>query len=210
MFFSADTGSGSHLYRQGFPDGPVVQLSFGPGEEWSFAVSPDGSSLVASVGTREVSVMVHTAAGFAKDFPTAEDTPEALLQLAIAYEFASKMPEAKKWYTDLATGHPQTKPGHRASGALRRLDLKGKPFEFVGPSLDGTSINAKNYRGEVLLVTYWSTWCTNCTQDIPVLQALYERYQSPTAIRVSSRCGAQRPTPACRFRCTSHWFRGCR
>jgi thiol-disulfide isomerase/thioredoxin len=115
---------------------------------------------------------------FTKEFPVADDAPEAMLQLAIANEFAGKMPEAKKWYTDLATGHPQTKPGHRASGALRRLDLKGKPFEFVGPSLDGTSINAKNYRGEVLLVTYWSTWCTTCTQDIPVLQALYERYQS--------------------------------
>jgi len=70
MFFSADTGSGSHIYRQGFPDGPVVQLTFGPGEEESFAVSPDGRSLVASVGSKEASVMVHTAAG---DKPIAQE-----------------------------------------------------------------------------------------------------------------------------------------
>ncbi len=70
MFFSADTGSGSHIYRQSFPDGPVVQLTFGPSEEGSFAVSPDGRSLVASVGTREASVVVHTAEG---DKPIAED-----------------------------------------------------------------------------------------------------------------------------------------
>jgi thiol-disulfide isomerase/thioredoxin len=114
--------------------------------------------------------------GFAKDFPTAEDTPEALLQLAIAYEFASKMPEAKKWYTELAAGHSDTRPGRRAAGALRRMDLKGKPFQFTGPLLDGGTFDAKAYRGRVVLVAYWSTWCTVCTQDVPVLKELYKRY----------------------------------
>jgi len=27
----------------------------------------------------------------------------------------------------------------------------------------------------VLLVVYWSTWCATCTEDLPVLRALYER-----------------------------------
>ena len=63
MFFCADTGSGSHIFRQRFPDGPVVQLTFGPGEEEGFAISRDGSSLVASVGSNEVVIMVHTADG---------------------------------------------------------------------------------------------------------------------------------------------------
>jgi thiol-disulfide isomerase/thioredoxin len=113
---------------------------------------------------------------FTKEFPTAEDAPEALLQLAIANEFSGQMPDAKKWYTELATAHPQTKPGHRAEGALRRIDLKGKPFKFSGPSLEGGTINASDYPNRILLVTYWSTWCTACTQDIPVLQAFYDRY----------------------------------
>lgn len=113
---------------------------------------------------------------FTKQFPTAEDAPEALLQLAIANEFTGQMPDAKKWYTQLAEAHAQTKPGRRAAGALRRIDLKGKPFELAGPLLDGGAFDAKGYRGRVLLVTYWSTWCNACTQDIPVLKSLYERY----------------------------------
>ncbi len=115
---------------------------------------------------------------FAKDFPASEDAPEALLQLAIAYEFAGKMPDAKKWYTDLAARHPDTRPGHRATGALRRMDLKGKPLQFTGPLLDGGTFDAKGYRGRVLLVAYWSTWCTACTQDVPVLKELYKRYHN--------------------------------
>ncbi|HEV8002025.1 MAG TPA: redoxin domain-containing protein [Planctomycetaceae bacterium] len=115
---------------------------------------------------------------FTKQFPTAEDAPEALLQLAIANEFTGQMPDAKKWYSELAEQHPQTKPGRRAAGALRRIDLKGKPFQFTGPLLDGGTFSANDYRGKVLLLAYWSTWCTACTQDIPVLKSLSERYGS--------------------------------
>lgn len=116
---------------------------------------------------------------FTKEYPAADDTPEALLQLAIAHEFIGQLADAKHWYGDLAERYPQTKPGHRAAGALRRLELKGKLFDFTGPALgDGHPISARDDRGKVLLLCYWSTWCTVCTQDLPVLRALYDQYNS--------------------------------
>jgi serine/threonine protein kinase len=63
LLFIGNAGSGSHIFRQQFPDGPVTQLTFGPGEEGSFALSPDGTYLVASVGAPESTVVVHTSAG---------------------------------------------------------------------------------------------------------------------------------------------------
>jgi len=63
MFFLAGAGSGYHIYRQHIPDGPVVQLTFGPSEEDSFAIAPSGSFLVASVGTAESTTVVHSAEG---------------------------------------------------------------------------------------------------------------------------------------------------
>ncbi len=116
---------------------------------------------------------------FTKEYPAADDTPEATLQLAIAHEFIGKLAEARHWYSDLADRYPQTKAGHRAIGALLRLDLKGKAFDFSGPALgDGRAINAHDYHGKVLLVSYWSTWCTACTQDLPVLRSLFDQYNS--------------------------------
>lgn len=113
---------------------------------------------------------------YTKAFPAADDTPDAMLQLAIALEVTGQMPEAKHWYGELVERSPKTKAGQRAAGALRRLDLKGKPFEFAGPALgDGHPINAHDYRGKVLLVAFWSTWCTACTQDLPALHALYDQ-----------------------------------
>jgi peroxiredoxin len=116
---------------------------------------------------------------FTKDYPSADDTPEALLQLAIAHEFIGQMADAKRWYGELADRYPQSKAGKRGAGALKRLDLKGKPFEFAGPSLDDKHlISSRDYQGKVLLVAYWSTWCTTCTQDLPALRALYDQYNS--------------------------------
>jgi len=116
---------------------------------------------------------------FTKEYPAADDTAEATLQLAIAHEFIGQLADARHWYTDLADRYPQTKAGHRAIGALRRLELKGKAFDFSGPALgDGKAINAHDYHGKVLLVSYWSTWCTACTQDLPVLRSLFDQYNS--------------------------------
>jgi Tol biopolymer transport system component len=50
-------------WRQGAPRGDAEQLTFGPGEEEGLAVSPDGESLISSVGVRQSSVAVHDAAG---------------------------------------------------------------------------------------------------------------------------------------------------
>jgi serine/threonine protein kinase len=53
----------SHLWRQRFPDGAPEQITFGPGEEEGLAMSPDGKSIVSSVGIRKSSVWIHDASG---------------------------------------------------------------------------------------------------------------------------------------------------
>jgi hypothetical protein len=63
MYFSADPGDGSQLWRQRFPDGAVELLTSGPTEAEGLAVSPDGRSLVTSVGVRQRAAWLHDAAG---------------------------------------------------------------------------------------------------------------------------------------------------
>ncbi len=63
MYFSADTGDGFHLWRQRFPNGSPEQITFGPTEQEGIAVTPDGGSLVTSVGIWQSSVWLHDANG---------------------------------------------------------------------------------------------------------------------------------------------------
>lgn len=60
MYFSANTGTGYHLWRQRFPVGAAEQITFGATEEHGIAVAPDGKSLITSVGSQQSTVWLHT------------------------------------------------------------------------------------------------------------------------------------------------------
>jgi serine/threonine protein kinase len=63
MYFSADTGTGSHIWRQRFPDGPLEQITSGTTEEEGVDVAPDGRSFVTSIGTFQDTIWVHDSRG---------------------------------------------------------------------------------------------------------------------------------------------------
>ena len=63
MYFSANTGSGYHIWRQRFPNGAPEQVTSGASEEEGIWFAPDGRSFVTSVGTRQSTLWVHDARG---------------------------------------------------------------------------------------------------------------------------------------------------
>ena len=63
MYFSADAGSGFHIWRQRFRSGDPEQITFGATEEEGIAVTPSGRSLITSVGSEQSTVWLHDPAG---------------------------------------------------------------------------------------------------------------------------------------------------
>jgi thiol-disulfide isomerase/thioredoxin len=55
--------------------------------------------------------------------------------------------------------------------------LAGKPLRLSGPGLSGGTVDIAQYKGRVVLVFCWATWCTPCTEDLPQLRALYAQYR---------------------------------
>jgi cytochrome c biogenesis protein CcmG, thiol:disulfide interchange protein DsbE len=47
--------------------------------------------------------------------------------------------------------------------------------DFTFPGLDGKMVNLSDYRGKVVLVNIWATWCTPCVDEMPSMEKLYQK-----------------------------------
>src|SRR5690606_27710681 len=56
--------------------------------------------------------------------------------------------------------------------------LVGQPApDFALKSASGQNLRLSEYRGEVVMINFWATWCGPCRQEMPLLDELYDRYQ---------------------------------
>jgi thiol-disulfide isomerase/thioredoxin len=114
--------------------------------------------------------------GFVEEYPRSADTAEAMLQLAIAQEFAGEEEKAIGWYGQVSKNFSESNSAKKAAGAITRLQSVGKPLSFNGQTVDGKSMNLAALKGKVVLIQYWATWCEPCIQDMERIGELRAKY----------------------------------
>ncbi len=53
------------------------------------------------------------------------------------------------------------------------VGMQAEDFSLI--DLEGKSQSLSQYRGKIVLVNFWATWCKGCTTEMPAMQATYDR-----------------------------------
>ena len=49
--------------------------------------------------------------------------------------------------------------------------------DFTYPGIDGEMVSLSDYRGNVVPVNIWATWCKACVDEMPSMEKLYQKLQ---------------------------------
>lgn len=113
---------------------------------------------------------------FVTDYPSSPDAADALMQLAIAQEFAGEEEQAKERYQLIVTSFPESAAARKAAGAIRRLECVGRTIELAGVNFEGRKVDLAAVRNKVVLIHYWASWCEPCVPDMQTIQQLVGKY----------------------------------
>ena len=50
-------------------------------------------------------------------------------------------------------------------------------YDFTLQDLEGKPISLSDYKGKVVFIDFWATWCPPCRISIPYVEKLYEQYK---------------------------------
>ena len=76
-------------------------------------------------------------------------------------------------------------PHSFAEGGVDPLFLKAgiqtvnhkKAPDFCLEELSGKKVELKHFKGQVVFLNFWATWCSPCKEEMPSMEALYQKFK---------------------------------
>lgn len=78
-----------------------------------------------------------------------------------------------KWYDWMMSNLGTASMGH---GFVLQKRSFGKPIRLEGVGFEGEKIDTDQWKGDVVLVDFWGTWCQPCVKALPELKLTHEKY----------------------------------
>ncbi len=83
--------------------------------------------------------------------------------------------DLQKWEDDLQEREEQRLAEYVKDSPLG-IPIVGEPYPFKLTGLNGNEISTDKWKGKVIVMDFWATWCGPCVAEMPKLKELYEKY----------------------------------
>jgi thiol-disulfide isomerase/thioredoxin len=128
------------------------------------------------ITNESASLLEQQIADYLKENPA--DPRKLSLQMARAnllYRFDAQ--RAKTFLEELShDADPQVAQAARMR--LAKAELLGKPLDLRFTAIDGSAIDLTQFRGKVVLIDFWASWCPDCVRELPEIQKLDQNYRT--------------------------------
>ena len=61
---------------------------------------------------------------------------------------------------------------------IAKVDTIKEPVDFSLVNLDAKIVQFSDYRGKIVFLNFWATWCAPCRIEMPAMQKLYDKYKN--------------------------------
>lgn len=68
-------------------------------------------------------------------------------------------------------------PDYKLIPKLQEIKDHPQAPDFTLPDPSGKKLSLKDYRGKVVFLAFWATWCEYCREEVPAMQSLYREFK---------------------------------